>query len=181
MGKPPTATDDIADDEAWTPPGMSPMRKVGLTVLMVILGVIPGLLLLASDPLPDSPDELTPESVPVAEGIDAHETPGGDAVFSPEVPPPETPAPPTPEPAAEEAVVIEPDRDDELEDRDDRPRNGHASEERSSPRERIKEDADEDADDLDDEPEPEPVEEPVEEPDDDRPFISLRLGRWGWG
>lgn len=168
------ATDpsDVPEDEPWTPPtGMSPLKKVGLTLLMVMLGVIPGLLLLASDPLPDSSDEVASESAPLPEGIDAHDdAQAGDAVFLPDVPPPATPAP---VPAADEEVGIEPD-EDEREDRDDRPRRSHTREERSDRSWETDEQDDDGAADVDPEPE-------FEEPDDDRPFISLRLGRWGWG
>lgn len=53
---------DIPDEDDWSPPaGMSPLRKVALTLLMVVLGVVPGLMLLASDPLPESSGETANE------------------------------------------------------------------------------------------------------------------------
>ena len=63
------ADDDT--DAPWTPPGMSLARKVGLTALMVMLGVIPGILLLASDPLGNSSDEVAPQPHSRPDGADA--------------------------------------------------------------------------------------------------------------
>ena len=105
-------TPDVEDDEPWVEPGMSPMRKVGLTLLMVMLGVIPGLLLLASDPLGNSSDELAPESNSIAEGAGAgNEVPVTDVAPPTDGAPPDAPIPDPvePDPVEEDAPGSDPD------------------------------------------------------------------------
>ncbi|HUR24693.1 MAG TPA: hypothetical protein VM327_01610 [Candidatus Thermoplasmatota archaeon] len=114
----PTEATDVPDEDAWTPPGMSPLRKIALTLLMVVLGVVPGLMLLASDPLGNSSGETAlgdggtatddpPEAVdagiePPDEGTVASDDGGApDAPpAAPTPPPPETPAPPASDPVS---------------------------------------------------------------------------------
>src|SRR5688500_12242993 len=91
--QPPAATEGLAEDP-WTPPGMSPLKKVGLTLLMVVLGVVPALMLLASDPLPaPSGEARTPETLSPTAAVHSREQPPEDeAVPADELPPPATPA-----------------------------------------------------------------------------------------
>jgi hypothetical protein len=163
MGRPqvPEAA-DVPDDEPWTPPGMSPLRKVGLTLLMVMLGVVPGLLLLASDPLPDSSDEVAPEARRSPGNVGARDgLPVDDAAPVPEVPLPTAPAS-TPD-VEDDDRDDGPDKDDEeREDRDDRPRRRSQSDDGQRDRRGDHDHADDEDDDH----------------DDDGPVISLRLGQW---
>jgi hypothetical protein len=131
--------DEALEDDLWMPPRKRPLRKAGLTLLMIALGVAPGLALMATDPLGNQFEEVPPETARPAE--DETATPSmGDPLA-------ETPMPVKPQEAPD--VVAEPEGESTEPERESEPYPGEPVDRRGS---RVDRPADEDgAGDIEDE------------------------------